>query len=164
MPFEVDVQNDLDFPVDVERLSAAAQQTLHQQAVDEGVSLSIVLTDDEHVHGLNQQFRGIDSATDVLSFPADAPPVKIEGEPPYLGDLVIAFPYASEQAKREGHALMDSLCLLVVHGTLHLLGFDHETPANRAEMWSAQDTALRALGIPLDIVPVLESAPHDYPA
>jgi len=162
--FEIDVQNDLDYPVDVARMSAAALETLRQQATEQGLSLSIVLTDDEQVRGLNQQFRGIDSATDVLSFPADAPPVEIEGEPPYLGDLVIAFPYASEQAQREGNGLMDSLCLLVVHGTLHLLGFDHDSPENRAEMWAAQDSALRALGVPTDIVPVLESAPHDHPA
>lgn len=164
MLFEIDVQNDLAYPVDVGRLSTAAQETLRQEAALDGAALTIVLTDDEQVRGLNLQFRGIDSATDVLSFPADAPPVEIEGEPPYLGDLVVAFPYASGQAAREGHALMDSLCLLVIHGTLHLLGFDHDTPENRAEMWAAQESVLRALGIPTDIVPALESAPHDHPA
>jgi probable rRNA maturation factor len=162
--FEIDVQNDLGYPVDVGRMSAAAQETLRQQAAMDGAALSIVLTADEQVHELNLQFRGIDSATDVLSFPADAPPVEIEGEPPYLGDLLIAFPYASEQAAREGHALMDSLSLLVIHGTLHLLGFDHDTPENRAKMWTVQDSVLRALGIPTDIVPALESAPHDHSA
>jgi probable rRNA maturation factor len=120
-----------------------------------------VLTDDDHVRELNQQFRGIDSATDVLSFPADTPPVAIEGEPPYLGDLVIAYPYASTQAAADNHTVMDSLCLLVVHGTLHLLGYDHDTSESRAEMWAAQEAALRALHIPLDIVPALEAAPHD---
>jgi probable rRNA maturation factor len=164
MPFEIEVQNDLEYPVDAARLVAAAELTLRQQAAEDGAALTIVLTDDEQVRALNQQFRGIDSATDVLSFPADAPPVEIDGEPPYLGDLVIAYPYASQQAAREGHILMESFCLLVVHGVLHLLGHDHDTPERRADMWTAQEAALRALNIPLAIVPQLEAAPHDRPA
>jgi probable rRNA maturation factor len=109
---------------------------------------------------VNRQFRGIDAPTDVLSFPADEPPIEIDDEPPYLGDLIIAYPYASEQAARQGHTLSDSLSLLVVHGTLHLLGYDHDTPEHRAEMWAAQDAALTALGISTAIVPALEGGDH----
>jgi probable rRNA maturation factor len=74
---------------------------------------------------------------------------------------VIAFPYASAQAAREGHHLGDSLSLLVVHGTLHLIGYDHDTPAARAAMWAAQEAALRALDVPLEIVPALEGEHGD---
>jgi probable rRNA maturation factor len=161
MPLAIDVQNDHEYPVEAARLVGAAELTLRQQGAEVDAGLSVVLMDDEQVRELNQHFRGIDAPTDVLSFPADAPPVEVEDEPPYLGDLLIAFPYASAQAAREGHALMDSLCLLVVHGTLHLLGYDHDTPENRAAMWAAQASALRALNIPTDIVPALESAAHD---
>ena len=90
-------------------------------------------------------------------FPAEIMPVDEPGVSSYLGDLVIAYPYATTQAAREGHVLMESLCLLVVHGTLHLLGYDHDTPGNRARMWAAQDRALAAMMIPLDIVPALEN-------
>ncbi len=159
----ITIHNEGDYPLDENRLQAAAAAVLSRQGAPDHAALSVVIADDDFVAGLNRQFRGLDSPTDVLSFPADAPPVQEEGEPPYLGDLIIAYPYAAAQAAREGHALDDSLALLVVHGTLHLLGFDHNTPENRAAMWAAQAEALRALGISPDIVPALEGNRHDHP-
>lgn len=161
MSFIVEVQNDLGFGCNIARLQDAARTVLSLHEVEPEVSLSIVLTDDAHIAALNLQFRDVDAPTDVLSFPADPPPVAIPGEPPYLGDLVIAYPYAAAQAERAGHDLEDSLTLLVVHGTLHLLGYDHDSDSNRAEMWAAQDEALKTLNIPLTIVPRLEI--HDEP-
>ncbi|NWG15706.1 MAG: rRNA maturation RNase YbeY [Chloroflexi bacterium] len=156
------VYNEAAYTLDENRLHAAAAVVLSRQGAPPEVALSVVIADDDYVAGLNRRFRGVDSPTDVLSFPADAPPVQEEGEPPYLGDLIIAYPYAAAQAAREGHTLDDSLALLVVHGTLHLLGFDHDTPENRAAMWDAQAEALRALGISPDIVPALEGNGHDH--
>ncbi|MEO1646460.1 MAG: rRNA maturation RNase YbeY, partial [Chloroflexota bacterium] len=75
-------------------------------------------------------------------------------------DLIIAFPYTQAQAKRLGHDINDTLALLVIHGTLHLLGYDHDTPENRAEMWSVQANTLSAMGISDAIVPALEDADH----
>lgn len=161
MPFSIDIQNDSNYLIDVARLQSASQQVLGQHDVDPDTALSVVFVDNVYIQNLNQQFRGIDAPTDVLSFPADEPPVDLDDEPPYIGDLVIAYPYATEQASREGHMLNDSLSLLVVHGTLHLLGYDHDTPENRAEMWAAQDSALIALGISTAIVPALEGGDHD---
>ena len=160
MTFSIDIQNDSNYDIDAARLQAASQQVLKQHDVDPNTALSIVFVDNAYIQSVNRQFRGIDAPTDVLSFPADDPPVEIDDEPPYLGDLIIAYPYASEQAVREGHALSDSLSLLVVHGTLHLLGYDHDTPEHRAEMWAAQDAALTALGISTAIVPALEGGDH----
>ncbi len=161
MSFAVDIQNENNYEFDAARLQAASQQVLSQHEVDSDTSLSVVFVDNDYIQNLNRQFRDTDAPTDVLSFPADAPPVAIDDEPPYLGDLIIAYPYASAQSSREGHTLNDSLSLLVVHGTLHLLGYDHDTLENRAEMWAAQDAALIALGISTDIVPSLEEAKHD---
>ncbi len=161
MSFEIDVQNQGNYAVDESRLQTASKTVLSQHDVHPDTALTIVITDNDYVRNLNRQHRNIDSHTDILSFPADAPPVEIEGEPPYLGDLVIAYPYASAQAERESHDLNDSLALLVVHGTLHLLGYDHDTAENRAEMWAAQDAALQSLGISTDIVPRLEGTGHD---
>ena len=163
MTFSIDIQNDSNYLIDATRLQAASQQVLSQHDVDPDTTLSIVFVDNAYIQNVNRQFRGFDSPTDVLSFPADEPPVQIDGEPPYLGDLIIAYPYASEQAAREGHTLDDNLSLLVVHGTLHLLGYDHDTPENRAEMWAAQDAALTELGISTAIVPALEGGDHDQP-
>jgi probable rRNA maturation factor len=166
MTFTIDIQNEYRFPVDAARLQAAAETVLNMHDIDADSSLTVVIAQNEQVQALNRQFRGVDAPTDVLSFPADAPPLdETADEPPYLGDMIIAFPYASAQAEREGHDLSDSLALLVVHGTLHLLGYDHDTPENRADMWAAQEEALRALNIPLEIVPALEEGKgHDDPA
>ncbi|MBL8155700.1 MAG: rRNA maturation RNase YbeY [Anaerolineae bacterium] len=160
--YTIDVLNEDTFPVNAARLRQAAEMVLSQHEIAAQTGLTIVIDDDQAVRDLNRQFRQIDAPTDVLSFPADAPPVEIEDEAPYLGDLIIAFPYASAQAEREGHELDDSLSLLVVHGTLHLLGYDHDTPERRAEMWAAQARALTALGISTDLVPALEGDTDDF--
>ncbi len=154
--FTIDVQNEDDFPVNVARLQQAAMAVLESQQAQPDTEMTVVITTDEAVADLNRQFRGIDAPTDVLSFPADAPPVEMPDEPPYIGDLVIAYPYASSQAEREGHDLDDSFALLVIHGILHLLGYDHDTPENRASMWTIQDEMLTGLNISLDLVPALE--------
>lgn len=160
MTFGIDVQNDEGYAVDSERLVAAATAVLTAHNVPPDTSLSVVLTSDEAVAALNEQYRGIDMPTDVLSFPAAPLPVEVPDSAPYLGDLVIAYPYAAAQAAALGHTLNDSLALLVVHGTLHLLGYDHDTEANRAIMWAAQARALDALNISTELVPALEDNAH----
>jgi len=119
--------------------------------------LSIVLCDDAFIHPLNRDHRGKDKPTDVLSFAshegdADAPGV---ADPPpelagilaaQLGDIVIAYPYAARQALRFGNSVTAELRLLAVHGTLHLLGYDHQTPEEEAEMWAIQEEILRPFG------------------
>ncbi len=152
--FEIDVQNEDAYPLDEDRLKTAVLAVLTRHEVEDGTAISVVITSNEDVAALNRDFRGVDSPTDVLSFPADIP--VLPGESPYLGDLIIAYPYASAQAAREGHMLMDSLSLLVVHGTLHLLGYDHDTMENKAKMWDAQSEVLVALGISPELVPPLE--------
>lgn len=157
MTGDIIVQNESGYRLDAASLRRAAATVIVQQGAPADAGLTIVVTDDDAVQALNHQYRDVDAPTDVLSFPADAPPVGVGGEPPYLGDLVVAYPYATAQAAREGHDLMSSLSLLVVHGTLHLLGYDHDTLVRRAEMWAAQDRALAALNSSLDIVPALEN-------
>jgi probable rRNA maturation factor len=156
----VEIQNDAGYAIDAPRLRAAAVTVLTQQDAPSDSALTVVITDNESVAALNRQFRGLDSPTDVLSFSADAPPISLEEEPPYLGDVVIAYPYAMAQAKRDGHDVGDSLALLVVHGTLHLLGYNHDSLENRAVMWAAQAAAMRTLHIPPQIIPALESYEH----
>ncbi len=156
MTFQIDILNDDGYPVDQARLRAAAETVLSAHDVEDGSAMSIMVTTDEAVAAHNRQFRGIDAPTDVLSFPADEPPIEIPGEPPYIGDLMIAYEYSVHEAETEGHAVGDSFVLLVVHGTLHLLGYDHDTDQRRAEMWAAQAEALRALNVPLTVAPDLE--------
>jgi probable rRNA maturation factor len=160
----ISIENEAGYPVDAARLVAAARTVIEQHAIDPASALTVVIANDDEVHRLNIEYREVDSVTDVLSFPADPLPPELAGqidEPPYLGDLVIAYPYAEAQARSLGHPVMDSLALLVAHGTLHLLGYDHDTPEHRAEMWTAQEQALTALGISAALVPGLEDASHD---
>ncbi len=94
---------------------------------------SIVLADDAFVRGLNRDYRGRDEPTNVLSFPASQPDddlaVAPPGAPRLLGDIVVAYETTAGEANRQGKTLGDHLCHLVVHGMLHLLGHDHQTPA-----------------------------------
>lgn len=162
--FSVEWQNEHHFAVDqvgLERAVGAVLLDHGERFQGEAVELSIVITDDAEVRALNHAYRGIDQTTDILSFPAADVPAEIADEAAYLGDLIIAYPYATIQAEREGHPLQDSLCLLVVHGTLHLLGYDHGDHDSRTTMWAAQEKALMQLNISPEIVPALEQASHD---
>ncbi len=132
-------------------LELAARRTLEHQGVyppAQGMAeagISIVLTDDEKLRNLNREYLGIDSPTDVLSFPAS------ESDPDtganYLGDILISIPRAKAQALEAGHALRDELQLLVVHGVLHLLGHDHAVARDKESMWQAQTDILDGLGL-----------------
>ena len=132
------------------RLLRAAQLVLEQQS--QSGCLSIVIQASAAVAALNRQHRGLDAPTDVLAFPAARLPEPITAEAPYLGDIVIALDYARARARASGSDLGDTLCLLVVHATLHLLGYAHETAAERASMWAAQAQALRELEIDAQLV------------
>jgi len=100
-----------------------------------GGALTIVVTGDAALRRLNRDFGGVDAPTDVLSFEAGEPGV-------YLGDVIISAPRARAQARRDGHPFIDEMRLLVIHGVLHLLGYDHDTPGRKKRMWAAQAKAL----------------------
>lgn len=155
---EVDIQVDEEFEtlIDKEFLKAAAQETLRQQAIA-AAALTIVVTGDAEVQALNAQYRNIDAPTDVLSFSnwagsstSDAelilPAELAMADHEYLGDIIIAYPYAAQQAERYQNSISAELRLLVVHGTLHLLGYDHATLNEQKAMWNIQDAVLKALG------------------
>lgn len=152
----VDIDDDYAALVSADDLSAAVVATLRHQRVGAG-EVTLVVAGDDEVRRLNLDYRGIDAATDVLSFaahdaaavdaPAPALPPELAAElDVYLGDIVIAYPYAARQAAHYGAAVAAELRLLAVHGTLHLLGFDHDTPQTEAAMWAAQEAVLAEFG------------------
>ncbi len=111
---------------------------------------TVVITSDEAVAELNQQYRGVAGPTDVLSFPAQEPTPGFISAPEmaaYLGDIIIALPFTQRQAAALGRPLRDELRLLAVHGTLHLLGYDHAEPEEETAMWARQDAILAALPV-----------------
>jgi probable rRNA maturation factor len=110
------------------------------------VELSIVLANDSAVRGLNLRFRGIDKPTNVLSFPA-VDGQRPKGAPVTLGDVVIAFQTTRAEARRDGKPLGDHLTHLVVHGVLHLRGYDHEQPRDAERMEALETRILAGLGV-----------------
>ncbi len=131
----------------------AAEQELPMEAC-----LNLMFTDDEGIRMLNSEFRGIDKATDVLSFPAyelDGPLVdaveEIGGEyvdgALFLGDIAISMERAWEQAEEYGHTLVREAAFLAVHGMLHLMGYDHMVPEEEKEMTQKQAGLLRSVNI-----------------
>ena len=111
--------------------------------------VSITLTDDEHIHALNKKFRGIDRATDVLSFAfreSDEPAI-IGADFDVLGDVIISLERAKFQAEDFGHSFLREVIFLEVHGLLHLLGYDHIDEEDRFEMEAEQRFVMNKLGI-----------------
>lgn len=106
--------------------------------------VSLLLTDDAHQRDLNSQWRGIDSPTNVLSFP-DGSPLPDGGR--LLGDVVLALDTCRREAREQGKSLADHTAHMVVHGVLHLLGFDHEEAEEAAVMESLEVRLLAAMGI-----------------
>lgn len=135
----------------------AALDELARHAVDAAASfltlqarqpaeLSLLFTDDAHMRVLNGNWRGKDSATNVLSFPASdlAPGDTL---PPLLGDIVLAHETVKDEAGLENKSFDDHLTHLIVHGLLHLLGYDHSEPAQAGHMESCERAILARLGI-----------------
>jgi probable rRNA maturation factor len=108
--------------------------------------LSIVLAEDAAVQVLNRDFRGKDAPTNVLSFPGVAPSATETA--PHLGDIIIAYGTVAREAEDEGKPLAHHLSHLVIHGVLHLFGYDHMTDSEAEDMEHCERVALLALGVP----------------
>ena len=108
---------------------------------------TLVLTDDEEMRELNRIWRGKDASTNVLSFPAGEPFGEAHGEPTPLGDIVLAGETVIAEAKQKSIPAADHATHLVVHGMLHLLGFDHERDADAERMEALETKVLAGLGI-----------------
>jgi probable rRNA maturation factor len=124
------------------------RQVLKAEGVAPPYEVSLVFTDSETVQQLNRDYRGVDEPTDVLAFymlpqkEADSsfalPPDGVTR----LGEVIISYPQAVEQAKKQGHSPERELALLIIHGVLHLLGYDHEEPGEEAKMREKENELL----------------------
>ena len=128
-------------------LSEIARKVLVAEKTDDSVELGILLTNQQKIHELNRKYRNIDKATDVLSFfmipekgLADAfvtPPDNIR----HLGEVIISYPQAKIQAKERNHPIKQEITILIIHGVLHLLGYDHED-LNDEKIMRARESAI----------------------
>ncbi len=135
-------------PLVAERAVAAVLQA---EAVAASVEVSLLLTDDARLQELNRSYRGLDEPTDVLSFADDgdsSPFIAHPEAPVYLGDIAISFERVLAQAAEYGHSPARELAYLAAHGTLHLLGYDHERgPEDAAAMRLREEAAMATLGL-----------------
>jgi len=125
----------------------AVDAAFAETAVTGRSELSVVFSDDAHIRTLNAGWRGKDKPTNVLSFPA-FPHVPGGPLPPMLGDIVLAAETVAREAALEDKPLENHITHLVIHGLLHLLGYDHETDAEAEEMEAIERVALARLAIP----------------
>ena len=143
MPVDLVLEGVAEAGLDVDSVERLVQALLDDLGVDGPCSLSVCLVEDEAIRVLNREHRDLDEVTDVLSFPVDGLdrlPAAMERE---LGDVVISLAQARRQAAEEGVGEHEELTSLIVHGVLHLAGFDHET--DTGEMFERQDRLLAAL-------------------
>jgi probable rRNA maturation factor len=127
------------------RLKSVARRVLEGESVG-AAELSITVTDDETVRSLNREYAGEDAVTDVLSFSQRegeefvAPP----GRVPPLGEVIIAYPQAAQQGRGHGRSAEEEVARLLIHGILHLLGYDHAEPEEERRMQAREDELVEA--------------------
>jgi probable rRNA maturation factor len=124
-------------------LKRAVEKALRRE--DRPGEVTVVVTDEQGIRELNRDFLGRDTITDVLAFATQeegGPFVPAPEAGNYLGDVIVCYPRAVEQASEQGHSAQEELSLLVVHGVLHLLGYDHATEKEQAAMWALQEEIL----------------------
>jgi probable rRNA maturation factor len=114
-----------------------------QREAARGRGFDCLIADDAELRRLNREYRRKDYATDVLSFPA-------EGSGNFIGDLAISYQRAKEQAREFGHSIDDELRILMLHGVLHLMGYDHESDDGR--MARAEKRWRAKLGLPVGLI------------
>jgi probable rRNA maturation factor len=138
---EIDISRQSEsWPEDIEdSVQYAVLTALSMAGFSGDAEVSIVLADDPFVQELNKTYRGKDKPTNVLSFPQD--------EDAHLGDIVMAYETIAREAEEQNKDFDDHVTHMIVHGTLHLLGFDHEEDDEAEEMESLEIKVLAALGL-----------------
>jgi probable rRNA maturation factor len=132
-------------------LRRAVKLTLVHTGMSLPVELGLVIAGDETVHELNRSYRSVDRTTDVIAFALSEQGAKAEPfiAPPddviHLGEVIISYPQAKRQAEEQRHPLERELALLVGHGVLHLLGYDHELPEQEQRMRAIEARVLHAI-------------------
>lgn len=109
--------------------------------------VSVVLTDNKHIHEINKTYRNIDRETDVISFAFMDNDENIKSDITDLGEIYISLEKAHSQAEDYNHSFEREICFLLVHGLLHLLGYDHMNEKDEKEMFGLQDEILSSLGV-----------------
>ncbi|WP_025132948.1 rRNA maturation RNase YbeY [Leucobacter sp. PH1c] len=146
----VEINNESDIAIEESRMQRLAAFVLESMHVHPDTELGVVLVDEAAIERLHVQWMDEPGPTDVLSFPMDElRPGRVDAQTPagLLGDIVICPQVAEAQAEAAGHDLAQEISVLLTHGMLHLLGFDHATPDEEAEMFGLQRDLLLAFAM-----------------
>ncbi len=146
MKVSIDLQNECSnssFLFDEDKIINYVTTTLNKIHYTEDAEICITLVDEDQIHKLNKEYRHVDKPTNILSFPFECPPeVKLD----LLGDLVVCFSVLEQEAKDQNKSLEEHFCHLIVHGTLHLLGYDHIQDDEAVIMENLEIEILQQLG------------------
>ena len=154
MPDEIEISIEEQFRdlVDGDRARGIAGDVLKAEGIPSPYEMSMVFTDSETVHKLNRDYRGVDAPTDVIAFymlPQKAEEESFFPSPPdgiaHLGEIIISCPQAVEQAREQEHPVEQELALLIIHGVLHLLGYDHEKTEDESRMRPREKELLKQI-------------------
>jgi probable rRNA maturation factor len=149
----IQIEQKLNISLEESWLREIAEKTLQAEGIAPPVEMGLVITSAEAVQQLNKTYRGEDEPTDVLAFqmfPQTEPKRELSFVTPpdgirHLGEVVISYTQAVQQAQEQGHSVEQEIALLTVHGVLHLLGWDHEQPQERQRMRAEEEEILRKL-------------------
>lgn len=146
-----DEQDKITLDFDAEKLAEdCTREALAEEEIEDDAEVSLTMVDNARIRELNAEFREIDRETDVLSFPMgdeNGFEVNPETDALLLGDIVISLEKAKAQSEEYGHSMKREVAFLIAHSLFHLLGYDHMTPEEEAEMFAKQEKVLQNLGI-----------------
>ena len=128
MAFYLDIPDEYAATIDSVSLRKNIELLLIKLDIPHTTEFSVAFVNDEHIRILNQDFRGIDASTDVLSFPSEE--VNPEDNTTYIGDIIISMDTVRTQSENANISQLDEIHLLIIHGLLHLQGYDHDTDEN----------------------------------
>ena len=143
-------ENNTKEEVNYKLIENVISEALKYEGVSDNTEISVTIVDNEEIRKINNKFRNIDRATDVLSFPLidfDNEDLPNDGSKIYLGDIIISIERAKEQANEYGHSLDREVGFLTAHSMLHLLGYDHMVPEQEKVMFAKQEEILSNLGL-----------------
>jgi probable rRNA maturation factor len=150
MEINVLTEEGIEVEIPAEWIQAVMEKALTAENVPPNVEISLVLTGQERIQELNREYRGKDSPTDVLSFSMseqkeEEEPTAFIGPPDglvHLGEIIISYPQAVKQAGEHNHSTKKEMAILIVHGVLHILGYDHEKPEMEPAMIAREKAIL----------------------
>lgn len=153
MEINISIDNEYKRRITQRRLRNIAEHALKAEKTGANVEMGILITNQENIRTLNMTYRDINEPTDVLSFYM-IPQTEQEGDifinPPdnvkHIGEVVISYPQAVKQARENRHTVQKEITVLLVHGILHLLGYDHEEPVDEAKMKPREKIILDSIG------------------